>query len=90
MDDAGAGFASFRHILRLSPDLIKLDLELTRAIDRDPGQHALASALVSFATKVGATLVAEGLETRKQLDSAAAIGIRYGQGYHLGRPAPLP
>jgi EAL domain-containing protein (putative c-di-GMP-specific phosphodiesterase class I)/ActR/RegA family two-component response regulator len=90
VDDAGAGFASFRHILRLCPDLIKLDLELTRAIDRDPRQRALASALVSFATNVGATQVAEGLETRQQLDTAAEIGIRYGQGYHLGRPAPLP
>ena len=90
MDDTGAGFASLRHILQLRPDIIKLDLALTRDIHQDRHRRALGSALVSFATELGADIVAEGIEQRADLDALAALGVRYGQGYHLGRPAPLP
>ena len=90
VDDAGAGFASLRHILRLSPDLIKLDVTLTRGVDYDPPRRALASALISFAAETGATIVAEGIESAAELAALRALGVGYGQGYHLGRPAPLP
>ena len=63
VDDAGAGFASLHHILQLCPDIIKLDIVLTRDIDRDPIKRALASSLVSFSRDVGGTLIAEGIET---------------------------
>jgi EAL domain-containing protein (putative c-di-GMP-specific phosphodiesterase class I) len=53
IDDTGAGFASLAHILKLAPDLIKLDRELTSGIDRDPVRCALAAALVSFASQTG-------------------------------------
>jgi EAL domain-containing protein (putative c-di-GMP-specific phosphodiesterase class I) len=90
VDDAGAGFASLRHILRLRPDLIKLDLALTRDIHQDRHRRALAAALRSFAAELGADIVAEGIEQHAELAALAALGVRYGQGYHLGRPAPLP
>jgi EAL domain-containing protein (putative c-di-GMP-specific phosphodiesterase class I)/CheY-like chemotaxis protein len=90
VDDAGAGFASLRHILRLRPDLIKLDLALTRDIHQDRHRRALASALISFAAELGADIVAEGIEQHAELAALAALGVCYGQGYHLGRPAPLP
>jgi EAL domain-containing protein (putative c-di-GMP-specific phosphodiesterase class I) len=86
VDDAGAGFASLRHILSLQPDLIKLDMSLTRGIDRDPARRALASALLAFGSEIGADLIAEGVETSAELDTLRALGVPYGQGYHLGRP----
>jgi EAL domain-containing protein (putative c-di-GMP-specific phosphodiesterase class I)/CheY-like chemotaxis protein len=90
IDDAGAGFASLQHILRLSPDIIKLDISLTRGVDGDRARHALASALTSFAAEIDADIVAEGIETREELGALRALGVTYGQGYYLGRPGPLP
>jgi EAL domain-containing protein (putative c-di-GMP-specific phosphodiesterase class I) len=90
VDDAGAGFASLQHILKLGPDLIKLDLSLTRDIDADPIRRALASSLVTFAHEVGAEIVAEGIETRSEQHALRSLGVTMGQGYHLARPGPLP
>ena len=63
VDDAGAGFSSMRHILLLQPEIIKLDNSLTHGVDHDPARRALASSLISFAKDVGASLIAEGVET---------------------------
>jgi EAL domain-containing protein (putative c-di-GMP-specific phosphodiesterase class I)/CheY-like chemotaxis protein len=90
VDDAGAGYASLRHILRLAPDVIKLDSSLTRDVDADPHKRALAAALVPFAAETGAVLIAEGIETADELATMRRLGARYAQGYHLGRPQPLP
>ena len=90
VDDAGAGFASLRHILRLGPDIIKLDVSLTRGIDADEASQALAGALVTFASRIGATIVAEGIETPEELEALRELGVTHGQGYHLARPATLP
>jgi EAL domain-containing protein (putative c-di-GMP-specific phosphodiesterase class I) len=86
IDDTGAGFASLAHILKLAPDLIKLDRELTSGIDRDPVRCALGAALVSFASRIGAEIIAEGIETASELEVLRGLGIRYGQGYFLCRP----
>ena len=90
VDDVGAGFACLRHILELSPDLIKLDHSLTGGIELDDGQRALAKALITFAGELGATVVAEGVETGEQVRALTELGVRYGQGHHLGRPEALP
>ncbi len=86
IDDTGAGFASLAHILKLAPQLIKLDRELTSGIDHDPVRIALATALVSFASGLGAEIIAEGIETSEELEVLRGLGIRYGQGYYLCRP----
>ena len=65
-------------------------MTLTRGVDYDPPRRALASALISFAAETGATIVAEGIESAAELAALRALGVGYGQGYHLGRPAPLP
>ncbi len=90
VDDAGAGFASLRHILRLEPSIIKLDISITRNIDTDRARRALASALVSFAREMGISLVAAGIETASELEALRVLGVRHGQGYFLGRPASDP
>jgi PAS domain S-box-containing protein len=89
IDDFGAGYASLRHILRLRPEWIKLDISLTERIDENPLAHAMASALASFAGEVGLHVVAEGIETEEELEALAEVGFRYGQGFYFGVPAPL-
>lgn len=88
IDDAGSGYASFRHILQLQPDIIKLDQSLIRGIDADPGRRALAAALTGFARDTGCDVVAEGVETDAELAVLRSLGIKAGQGYLFGRPAP--
>jgi EAL domain-containing protein (putative c-di-GMP-specific phosphodiesterase class I)/DNA-binding NarL/FixJ family response regulator len=89
IDDAGAGFASLRHILRIEPDIIKLDVSLTRDVHAHPPQRALAAALVSFADELGMSVIAEGVERQEEQDTLIELGVRLGQGYFMGRPAPL-
>lgn len=90
IDDAGAGYSSFQHILRLAPDIIKLDMSFTRDIDKDPSRRALAAAMVRFSADTGARLVAEGVETSEELDILRALGVTFAQGYFLGKPGQLP
>jgi EAL domain-containing protein (putative c-di-GMP-specific phosphodiesterase class I) len=90
VDDAGAGFSSFRHILNLRPDIIKLDIALTRGIDTDPARRALGSAMLAFGLDAyNASIVAEGVETQSELTTLQSLGCHYGQGYYLGRPAQI-
>ncbi len=90
IDDAGSGYSTFRHILELVPDIIKLDIALTRDIDTDVRKRALASALASFVEEIDATITAEGIETRAELEALLEIGVEHGQGLFLGHPGPLP
>jgi EAL domain-containing protein (putative c-di-GMP-specific phosphodiesterase class I)/FixJ family two-component response regulator len=90
VDDTGAGYAGFEHLLRLRPQIVKLDTTLTRGIAADPIRRSLAVALVTFAEELGATIVAEGVEIADELIALQRVGIPWGQGYHLARPGPLP
>jgi EAL domain-containing protein (putative c-di-GMP-specific phosphodiesterase class I)/AmiR/NasT family two-component response regulator len=90
IDDAGAGFASLRHTLLLRPDIVKVDISITRGIDSDRAKRALASALISFADEMGMTIVAEGIETAEELETLVALGVPFGQGFYLAEPGPLP
>jgi EAL domain-containing protein (putative c-di-GMP-specific phosphodiesterase class I)/FixJ family two-component response regulator len=89
VDDAGSGFASLRHILQLGPDIIKIDNALTRNVYKDPARRALAAGLISFAAELGATIVAEGIQSLQELDALRELGVRFGQGFYLGRPGPI-
>jgi EAL domain-containing protein (putative c-di-GMP-specific phosphodiesterase class I) len=90
IDDAGAGFASLRHILRLAPEFVKLDRTLIDGIEHDRSHQALAAGLITFANKIDATIVAEGIERAEQLHALRELGVTWGQGFLLARPAPLP
>lgn len=89
VDDTGAGLSSFRHILSLRPDIVKIPMSLTRNVDTDAARRALASALIQFASENGSEVIAEGVETASELKALRALGITRAQGYFLGRPAPL-
>lgn len=89
IDDAGAGYASMRHILNLHADVIKLDMSLTRNIDKDANRRALAKGLIAFAHEIGSTITAEGVETESELEALRAIGVDKVQGYYLSMPKSL-
>ncbi len=89
VDDAGAGHSSFRHVLDLRPDTIKLDMSLTRNIDCDRGRQALAGALSMFGRAMGSQIVAEGVESEAELEALRRVGVTKVQGYLTGRPMPL-
>lgn len=89
VDDAGAGFASLRHIIELQPDFVKLDISLVRGIDADPARQGLVAGMAYFATRTDRTLIAEGIETAEERDTLLTLGVVLGQGYLLGRPASL-
>jgi EAL domain-containing protein (putative c-di-GMP-specific phosphodiesterase class I) len=92
VDDAGAGYASFTLIAALRPSLIKIDREIVHGIGDKKGdaKQALVEAFVSFGRRIGAELVAEGIETRRELAMLSSLGVQFGQGYLLGRPAGEP
>ena len=90
VDDAGAGFASLRHILELQPEVVKLDRALVAGIDDDPARQALVGGMVQFAEGIGALLIAEGIETDGERETLIRLGTRAGQGDLLGRPLPAP
>lgn len=88
IDDFGAGYASFRHIVELNPDMIKLDMSLVRNIDQGPTIQSVVRALVGFAADRGTALLAEGVETQAELDVLKSLGIRRVQGYYYYKPMP--
>lgn len=89
IDDAGAGYSGLQHIVKLHPDIIKLDISLTKQIDESVVRRSLGAALVSFAREIGADIVAEGIETGAELETLTNLGVPLAQGYFLGRPADL-
>lgn len=90
VDDAGAGFASLRHVVELEPRFLKLDISLVRHVDRDLTRQAMIAGLGHFAGRAGCEVIAEGIEEKAELEMLRELGIGLGQGYLLGRPTPLP
>ena len=88
IDDMGAGYSNLRQVTALAPSLLKLDRTLVHGIDAAPAQTVLIDALVGYAQRTGAQIVAEGIETAAELEVLRNLGITYGQGYLLAVPAP--
>jgi EAL domain-containing protein (putative c-di-GMP-specific phosphodiesterase class I)/putative methionine-R-sulfoxide reductase with GAF domain len=89
IDDVGAGYSSFRHVVELEPECIKLDRLFTAGIEADPARRAMAEALIGFARRTGTDLIAEGIETDRELEVVRELGVRLGQGYRIARPGPV-
>ena len=87
IDDAGAGFASLRHILELAPAWVKLDISLVHGIDADPLRQALVAGLAFFALQSGQRLIAEGVERQEEADALIVTGVEFAQGYLFGHPS---
>jgi EAL domain-containing protein (putative c-di-GMP-specific phosphodiesterase class I) len=90
VDDAGAGYASFSLIASLKPTVIKIDRDIASGIARDDAKQALVEAFVSFGRRIGARLLAEGIERRADLSVLTALGVDLGQGFLIGKPSIEP
>jgi diguanylate cyclase (GGDEF)-like protein/PAS domain S-box-containing protein len=91
VDDAGAGYAGFTQLVRLRPDIIKLDRALVHGVSTDDYRAALIGSFVRFGRSIDALICAEGIETMADLRVLAELDVTYGQGYALappGRPWP--
>jgi PAS domain S-box-containing protein len=89
VDDAGAGFASLRHILELRPAFVKLDRGLISGIDTDEARRALVAGMRHFANTTGMRLIAEGVESKAELAVLRELDVHLAQGFLLGRPQPI-
>jgi EAL domain-containing protein (putative c-di-GMP-specific phosphodiesterase class I)/putative methionine-R-sulfoxide reductase with GAF domain len=88
IDDTGAGYSSLRHVIELTPDFLKVDRELVRDVDTDTNRRALLSAVAAFASEVGTSVIAEGVETEAELEVIREAEVDLVQGYLLARPGP--
>ena len=88
LDDAGAGYAGLQQLIRLRPDIVKVDRSLVAGIHADVPKRALLEALARFAGTTGAAVCAEGVEELAELRALTGLDVTYAQGYALARPAP--
>ncbi len=86
VDDAGVGYAGFAQLVRVRPDVVKLDRSLVESVNVQPTKAAVIKAFVGFAEDTGALICAEGIETAGELHVVRALGSATGQGFLLGRP----
>ncbi len=90
VDDLGAGHSNLKYIADLAPEVVKLDRNLIAELRRGGRLQTLVTAIVDLCNKLGAKVVAEGIETREEMLAVLETGAHYGQGYFLGRPAKDP
>lgn len=89
IDDAGSGYSGMRTITETKPHFIKIDMDLIRDIDTDPFKQAILNAFVTLGESTNINLIAEGIETKAELEMVINIGVTYGQGYYLQEPRAL-
>ncbi len=87
LDDFGSGFASFSYLKHLPFDVIKIDGEFVRGMADSKIDDLAVRAMVSMATGLNKTIIAESIEDQATLGLVRELGIDYGQGYYLSRPA---
>lgn len=86
IDDAGAGYSGLNLISEVSPDFLKIDMQLVRNINNDNIKYALVKGLVEFSKLTNAALIAEGIETYEELLTLINLGVQYAQGYFIQKP----
>ena len=87
IDDFGAGFAGLTLLARFQPDIVKLDMELIRGLDRDRVRRTIVRSMTATCRDLGIQVLAEGVETREEYEALREIGISLYQGYFFARPA---
>jgi len=89
IDDVGMGFSGLSQLVELAPDVIKLDRSLVTNVADDLSRNAIVASMVVYSEKVGASLLAEGVEDATTADALNELGVSLAQGYYFGRPAPV-
>ena len=87
IDDLGTGYSGLERVVQLRPDYLKLDMHMVRDIDTSAVKQDIMHAFCTMAQKVGSAVVAEGVETKNELETVRQIGVDYVQGFYLARPA---
>jgi len=90
IDDFGAGYSNLERLILLEPAVVKLDLAIVRDIHRERRKQIVTRHLVALCRDLGATVVAEGVETLEELQCVRDLGVDYAQGYLLARPSTPP
>jgi EAL domain-containing protein (putative c-di-GMP-specific phosphodiesterase class I) len=90
VDDAGAGYASLRHVIDLAPDIIKIDRSIVRGVESDVARRAVIAAIVTFAAESCSLVVGEGVESAAELAVLEELGVGRAQGFFLGMPTSDP
>lgn len=90
IDDLGAGGSGLCRLATVKPDWVKLDRHFIAGIEEDNYRLALIRTISTFAEAWGGSVLAEGIETDAQKEALAGIGVRFGQGFGLARPASSP
>lgn len=90
VDDLGAGYAGLSYFAKISPDVVKIDMSLTRDIDSDPVKRRVVASICSLARDLDMLIVAEGIETEGEFAVVEQLGVDLVQGYLIARPAPYP
>lgn len=90
LDDYGAGYMGTGAILELHPDILKVDHLLISGVDHDYRRQVVVKSLVQMCEELSIELIAEGIETQKELYTLQKFGVNYGQGFLLGRPQQTP
>jgi EAL domain-containing protein (putative c-di-GMP-specific phosphodiesterase class I) len=89
LDDFGSGVQNFERLKQVPVDSLKIDGQFIRHLDTEPGDLEIVRAAVAVAKAHGLATVAEYVENASQVLQLRALGVQWGQGYHLGRPRPI-
>jgi EAL domain-containing protein (putative c-di-GMP-specific phosphodiesterase class I) len=90
LDDFGTGYSSLSYLRSFPVDVVKIDKIFVEEIESDEGASALVQAILRLGLGLTFDVVAEGIETRGQMDSLLDLGCHYGQGYYLAHPLSAP
>jgi EAL domain-containing protein (putative c-di-GMP-specific phosphodiesterase class I) len=90
VDDIGTGYSSLETVVELCPDFIKLDISMVRSIDKNLIKQELIQAILRLAGSMKSKVIAEGIETREELETLVRLKVPYGQGFFIGHPGPKP
>ena len=90
IDDFGTGYNSDVSLIAIDATYVKLDMSFIRNADREPNKRALIAAVVQYARRRNIGVIAEGVETREEMEALCRLGVGYYQGYYIGRPAYQP
>lgn len=88
IDDFGNGYAGLNRVCTLSPEYLKIDMDVIRGINTDELRQSLVESFVHFCKSANIFLIAEGIETESELETLIRLGVRFGQGYYIQRPVP--
>jgi EAL domain-containing protein (putative c-di-GMP-specific phosphodiesterase class I) len=90
VDDVGSGYSGLESIARLKPTYLKIDISLVRDVNVSPVNQAMVKAIISLGRNIGASVIAEGIQTEEETIALKAMGVDYGQGHFLARPEAPP